>query len=193
MDLEKLISSFTEYEKKKILEIIIFSDVVKDTKLPESTNKDTLTDFLKNEDVKLSVNLRKVLNRVCMFHINHNMYTELVSKNIHDIKKEELLQFRRFGPHCWMEFEQAVSKYKPKPFIVKQKILLDDWLKDFQKQGKRAGQISIRLYNLLFAINKAYVQYDDGIYIDQIEEQECYRYRNFGKKSWEEFVKLRGY
>jgi hypothetical protein len=183
MNLEKLISSFTEYEKKKILEIIIFStNVVKD-ELPIAPAKGTLSDFLKDESIVLSVRLSNLLRKICSLD---KIYPDLVKKNIHDIRKDDFTQFRNFGTNCWMEFEQAVSTYKPKPYIVKPKILLDDWLKDFQRGGER--QMSMRLYGLLFLINR-----DDGIYIDQIEEKECYRRRNFGKKSWQEFVKLRGY
>jgi hypothetical protein len=191
MNLERLISSFTEYEKKKILEIIIFStNIIKDCESPVTKAKDTISDFLKDDSIVLSIRLRNLLKKICSFD---KIYPQIVNKNIHDIKKEELIQFRSFGIECWIEFEQAVAIYKPKPFIVKRKILLEDWLQDFQSNGNRAGQMSIRLYNNLLLINKGYLQYDDGIYIHEIEEAECCRRRNFGKKSWQEFVKLRGY
>ena len=183
MNLEKLISSFTDFEKKKILDIIIFStDVVKDSELPESTKKDTLIDFLKDDTVIISVRLRNILRKIVSLE---KIYPKINSKSVQDITKDDFLQFRNFGIHCWLEFEQAVSKYKPKPFILKQKILLEDWLKDFQRYGSR--QMSIRLYSQLSLILK------EDIYLHEIEEQECRRMRNFGKKTWDEFVQLRGY
>jgi hypothetical protein len=71
---------------------------------------------------------------------------------------------------------------------MKPNILLRDWIKDFQRNGSR--KMSMRLYNLLFFILS---RYDENIYVHEIEEQECRRMRNFGKKSWEEFIYLRGY
>ena len=195
MNLEKLISSFTEYEKKKILEIIIFStNVVKDTELPVSEKKDTLSDFLKNDNIALSIRLRNILRKIASLE---KIYPKINSKSIQDITKDDFLQFRNFGTHCWLEFEQAVSKYKPKPDIEKPNILLEDWLKDFQRNGSR--QMSIRLYNQLSLISqwqRNSIQYDrqyEEIYLHEIEEQYCRRMRNFGKKTWDEFVELRGY
>ena len=70
---------------------------------------------------------------------------------------------------------------------MKPKILLRYWRKDFQRNGSR--KMSMRLYNQLSLI----LRWCENIYVHEIEEQECFRMKNFGKKSWEEFIDLRGY
>ena len=70
---------------------------------------------------------------------------------------------------------------------MKPKILLSYWRKDFQRNGSR--KMSMRLYNQLSLI----LRWCENIYVHEIEEQEFLRMKNFGKKSWEEFIDLRGY
>lgn len=70
---------------------------------------------------------------------------------------------------------------------MKPKILLSYWRKDFQRNGSR--KMSMRLYNQLSLI----LRWCENIYVHEIEEQECLKMKNFGKKSWEEFIDLRGY
>ena len=71
----------------------------------------------------------------------------------------------------------------------KELILLNEWIKDFQRNGSR--KMSIRLYTQLSLILQWHRK--SIIYLHEIEEQECRRMRNFGKKTWDEFVQLRGY
>lgn len=57
------------------------------------------------------------------------------------------------------------------------------------KQWLKENEVKPRLFNCLWI----YASSHDNPLVGEVDEEEAMRQRNFGRKTWAEFIKIRGY